>query len=532
MPNRVSRRKFLWAAGASGLTAADALAFGRRRCQPAVPCPPHPCPPFPHPIPPQPPAPPVPSLMIRPNVLSLDSARLESLRRGVMVMKALPDSDRRSWAFQAAIHGTTDTSATDPLFNQCKHGTVQFLAWHRGYLHFFERILRWASGDPSLTLPFWDWTAARVLPEAFRSPADAKANPLYEPLRKANDGSALPPDVVVDDLTTALGQTTLPGGESDGFSADLEGSPHGLIHTLVGGPGGVMSKVATAANDPIFWLHHANIDRLWDVWLNQGGGRANPSDPGYLDQEYTFADETGGTSTVRVASILTSAGLGYAYEGVPSPAASAAATTRATATAAAPPPVAATSADAADRAAPLDRVKPTPLGFEEKRVKLNTVPEARAALARATPPAVGAAAAAPTVKVIVEGVSADAAPDFVFRVYVNLPEGERGDAVLRRHYVGSINFFGKTRQDRRSMGHGHAHAGEAEFDATFDATKVLARLRTGGRFDPDALAVTILPTAPTAPALTPAQVTAQSVESARQAKASFKRVSVRVHAGK
>src|SRR5262249_57470534 len=98
------------------------------------------------------------------------------------------------------------------------------------------------------------------------------------------------------------------------------GSPHGVVHTTVGGRGGLMSSVPTAAGDPIFWLHHANIDRLWNVWLNQGEGRTNPVDPAYLGTSYAFADETGDVVTVQVRDIMNSAALGYAYEGVTNPA--------------------------------------------------------------------------------------------------------------------------------------------------------------------------------------------------------------------
>jgi Common central domain of tyrosinase len=63
--------------------------------------------------------------------------RLVSLKRGIVAMKALPDSDPRSWHFQANIHGTIDP-VTNPLFNQCEHHTLQCLAWHRGYLYTFR----------------------------------------------------------------------------------------------------------------------------------------------------------------------------------------------------------------------------------------------------------------------------------------------------------------------------------------------------------------------------------------------------------
>jgi tyrosinase len=454
----------------------------------------------------------------------LHGPQLESFKRGVAVMKALPPSDRRSWAFQAAIHGTADASYTNPLFNQCQHGNLLFLPWHRGYLHFFERILRWAANDPGLMLPFWDWTTHPVLPGPFRYPADG-SNPLYEPKRKANDGSALLASVVVDDLDIALQQTDYPTAGQDGFSPRLEDSPHGQVHDLVGGIGGLMSSVPTAAGDPIFWLHHANIDRLWNVWLNQGGGRAVPASPAYLDTTYTFADETGGTATVRVRDILSSAALGYGYEGVPSPPAG----PRAAEVKPAPPRAVATSSPPEKPAAPLDKAEAQPLGFEERRVKLNALKEARGALLKALPGGRPAGRGTPKVSVVIEGLSADVSPDFVYRVYVNLPEGERSEDVLRRHYVGSINFFGKTWSDRRAAGHEHGPGGE--FTATFDATRVLAGLHKGGRLDPDALSVTILPAAPTPPGSTKEQVQARAAAVAKQAKVSYKRISIQVSGG-
>src|SRR5260370_4840391 len=39
----------------------------------------------------------------------------------------------------------------------------------------------------------------------------------------------------------------------------------------------------TAALDPVFWLHPANIDRLWEVWLRRGPGHSNPTDVAWLD---------------------------------------------------------------------------------------------------------------------------------------------------------------------------------------------------------------------------------------------------------
>jgi tyrosinase len=73
-----------------------------------------------------------------------------------------------------------------------------------------------------------------------------------------------------------------------------------------------MGAVSWAANDPIFWLHHCNIDRIWASW-NRAGGR-NPSDESYLGQLFTFVDEAGKPLWMRVADVLDTARLGYAYD--------------------------------------------------------------------------------------------------------------------------------------------------------------------------------------------------------------------------
>ena len=81
-----------------------------------------------------------------------------------------------------------------------------------------------------------------------------------------------------------------------------------------------MAQVPTSARDPIFWLHHCNIDRMWNKWLNFADGRMNPADPGWLNVPYSYADENGQTVTVKVSDIVGSAALGYVYDNVPNPA--------------------------------------------------------------------------------------------------------------------------------------------------------------------------------------------------------------------
>jgi hypothetical protein len=44
-------------------------------------------------------------------------------------------------------------------------------------------------------------------------------------------------------------------------------TPHNQLHDVIGGQGGVMSDVSIAAFDPVFWLHHCNMDRHYYTWM-------------------------------------------------------------------------------------------------------------------------------------------------------------------------------------------------------------------------------------------------------------------------
>lgn len=45
-------------------------------------------------------------------------------------------------------------------------------------------------------------------------------------------------------------------------------TPHNSMHVIVGGSGGQMSSVAWAAYDIVFWLHHCNVDRIYESYLS------------------------------------------------------------------------------------------------------------------------------------------------------------------------------------------------------------------------------------------------------------------------
>jgi Common central domain of tyrosinase/Polyphenol oxidase middle domain len=241
--------------------------------------------------------------------LSASSSIMKSYAKAVKAMKALPTSDPRSWAYQAAIHGTM---ASPPMvaWNTCEHGTLYFWSWHRMYLYYFERIVRKLSGNPKWALPYWNYELAseRELPPPFRDPA----SPLYEPVRGSgwNSGASSLPAWAVD---TSAGMAMLDYALASG---SLEGTPHAAVHVMIGG---LMGSVPTAAQDPIFWLHHCNIDRLWNLWLAQGAGRSNPlSNLAWKTNKYTFFDENKTQVQLTGCDVLRAAlQLQYRYEGEP-----------------------------------------------------------------------------------------------------------------------------------------------------------------------------------------------------------------------
>ena len=258
-------------------------------------------------------------------------ARLEALKRGVREMRRRSQvnrNDPRGWIFQANIHGTRDANPP-AAWNQCRHASAHFLSWHRAYVYYFERILRQASGDPTLTLPYWDWTdpAQQGLPAAFKD----TQSPLFVSQRQMNQaGSTLPPSIRSAAVQALNLRSFFPASGSAGFGVlnasgsgkgRLEQPPHDSVHVVVGGNGGLMIDPATAAQDPIFWLHHCNVDRLWELWLRRGGGRANPTTAAWRDETFRrFVDESGNTAApLKVSQLGRTADLGYTYDRLTGP---------------------------------------------------------------------------------------------------------------------------------------------------------------------------------------------------------------------
>lgn len=193
------------------------------------------------------------------------------------------------------------------------HMAAAFGPWHRALLLEFERELQ--TVDPAVTIPYWDWTVdqrttstlwradfmggdgrrtdGQVMDGAFAGDnglwtigvADSARSPkfLRRALGRTTDAPSLPSTDLQrrmllrtpydtapwDDMLRDSNDATMWGG----FRIGLEVALHNLVHRWVGGN---MLEMASP-NDPVFWLHHCNCDRLWSVWQFQHAGA-----PGYL----------------------------------------------------------------------------------------------------------------------------------------------------------------------------------------------------------------------------------------------------------
>lgn len=266
--------------------------------------------------------------------LAEDDPIVVGYANAVAAMQAKPGTDPTSWSYQAAIHGTDDASPL-PQWNQCRHGSWYFVAWHRMYVYWFERIVRAevvaAGGPATWALPYWNYDGGdghNALPLAFRDPtrADGSPNPLYVEDRATgiNAGAGLPASITSPAFAEAStsftgasefgGGVTSPLGQFWSQTGRLEQTPHNDVHNAVGG---LMADPDSAAQDPIFWLHHANIDRLWWLWQQQ---HANPTDTSWLGQSFDFFDAGGKAVSLTAKGIEDIVNqLGYTYDQSPAP---------------------------------------------------------------------------------------------------------------------------------------------------------------------------------------------------------------------
>ncbi len=199
-------------------------------------------------------------------------------------------------------------------------GLLRFLSWHRRYLLAFEEALQNADralrpqAETLITIPYWRWVDP--FPEWLQgflpAPDPVTGNPV--PSRRLAPPSLKPSANDIDFIINGFEQQ-LPEANVDGYSKftyGLEGfgrradnstlPAHNQVHAWIGG---IMNNIMYSPTDPVFWLHHAEVDRLWHIWQKK-----NPDLHPILTGNDSVMDPWQETS-VQLTSIAV---LGYSYE--------------------------------------------------------------------------------------------------------------------------------------------------------------------------------------------------------------------------
>jgi len=307
---------------------------------------------------------------IRKNATSLTSAERKAFVDALLTLKKSGTYDKYvKLHFDAMMQiRAFPNEPQDMSYRNAAHSGPAFLPWHRKLLLDFENELRKIDGG--VTLPYWEWNADARLPSAKASSiwaddlmggdgtgpyGEVQTGPFAGatgnwPIAKALDDEGLGPA-----LKRTLGQQTasLPTDEhvrflmnepfydvppwcsisSIGFRNRLEGwlnkrndsrywtdgsQMHNRVHVWVGGH----MTASTSPNDPVFWLNHAHVDKLWSDWqmlmANSMPGMQMPRENDYVPRSGGPVghnlDDTLWPWDVKPREMLDTSSLNYGYD--------------------------------------------------------------------------------------------------------------------------------------------------------------------------------------------------------------------------
>ncbi|RHW28765.1 hypothetical protein D0Z08_02630 [Nocardioides immobilis] len=276
---------------------------------------------------------------VRKNAKFLAAAEREAFVQACVLVRAeivnpgAPPAEQYSrWDEMTALHRMIQ-NAFSPLgtginFGHGGLGSYSFLSWHRYFLLHVERLLQ--SKVPGVMIPYWDWTdPSPLMTDTFLGPngdttgiirrgyfaatapgVDANTTPAPSWWPVGLDGWHLPAtydisgghwvgplrrrvSTVLGDLPSAVDvRDTLARTTYSAFQRTLENGNglvsgnqmHNEMHGWIGGSGsagtGHMSHPDASPHDPLFYLHHCNIDRLWAMWQADGHANEYPTSGG------------------------------------------------------------------------------------------------------------------------------------------------------------------------------------------------------------------------------------------------------------
>lgn len=228
---------------------------------------------------------------------------LRAFRMAVNRMRGLAPTEVVSWTKYVAQH----CLSCDPSNTNNIHYNWQFLPWHRALLYFQERLLRTFSKNDDLRIVYWDWErpASRTLPVVYA----AENQPLHWANRNLS-GPRWPLDDPRVDVQPLLAVPTFEifGGTAtrqQPVPASFSG-PHAGVHNAFNPSD--MADLRFSPRDPVFYAHHANIDRLWSSWV--AAGHQNPD---FADSRAYFYDENKKWRYILFNDLRDERRLGYRY---------------------------------------------------------------------------------------------------------------------------------------------------------------------------------------------------------------------------
>ena len=441
-------------------------------------------------------------------------------------------------------------SPQNEYWSHCTHGPAQtekyFLPWHRAYIYFYEMIIRErvaALGGPAdWSLPYWNysgsynasapqrWPQAR-LPWIFCQPElpDGSANPLVLDVTRRGLQPVWPPQYPLAGQPMFLGKQTpfynrafayktLYEEPTDnpnlmvGFNITLDYTTHGSVHNDTGDGTGIsntgwMQNTQVAGFDPIFWMHHSEIDRFWVLWNAKGGLNPNEQptpdpdwaaaadDPTLTRWNFWFDGKIESKVVIHPGDMLDPANLGTASSGYefpysytfqnmpqyPPPVPPSVLVTHDV-----PPSPPSPAPAAAEAAAP---AQASEVAGSDQPVEVHHEPATTSIPVADGGPALlegfeADDAEPPRVYLRLEGVAAEG-PTGNYEVYLNNPDVDRNTAGDVPHFVGLLSTFGAN----------HSHGGEPPhgINAQFDITQLVAYLRAQGEWSDSDVNVTFVP---------------------------------------
>jgi len=301
---------------------------------------------------------------VRKSFYDLTDEELRTLCKAVGYMRNdMPTDSPLHWENYGRQHAHHCTEAGDN--NPQVHWSWHFLPWHRGYVYFLERILanilttKLNIDGSKFAYPYWDWMTHKEIPNTRLREQAGLASPLFgydltqENMVNADnlgfdntalyDGNRGPsilkpkmdpnneltvdsqnhvrdaiyytsPEYIYKILNAPWeqfgGKSTIDRNTGQGL---LEQNPHNDGHDWVGtriGKNRTMGTLRYAALDPIFYMHHGNIDRIFSMYSQPMPDLDGP----WGQQTYQYTDIDGSWITVSVKDIMTGITNNISYD--------------------------------------------------------------------------------------------------------------------------------------------------------------------------------------------------------------------------